>query len=230
LGYIDLLFVVGSLGAAMQDRWMFSASLGRFLLLPAAIGFLFPHSSAAQQARLAFDRNDPEITAFRTQRSAAPRALAPEEAAATSVRIPVLAFDAVPALVQRSLAPGETPRRERSLVTDPADPVWYSIEDDYGDITITVKADARIQHTFPEGHPLAPDAADASAPPRISVLEEASEPGMEGLIAEYTVYKFPNLPYTVTIECAPHLREQCRNLSLLAQDKDSLRLLAVPPE
>jgi hypothetical protein len=193
-------------------------------------GLLFPSAAGAQQARLSFDRNDPEIQAFRTQRSASPRALAPEEAAATSVRIPVLAFDAVPALVQRSLAPGAAPQRERSLVTDPADPVWYSVQDDYGDIVITVKADARIQHSFPADHPLAPNAADASAPPRISVLEESQEPGMEGLIAEYTVYKFPNLPYTVTIECAGHLREQCRDLGVLAQDKDSLRLLSVPPE
>lgn len=214
----------------MQGRWVFSASFGRFLLIPVGIGLLFSASAFAQQAPLAFDRNDPEIRAFLTQRSAAPRTLAPEEAAATSVRIPVLAFDAVPALVQRSLAPGEAPQRERSFVTDPADPVWYSLEDDYGDIVITVKSDARIQHSFPDGYPLAPDAADASAPPRISVLEEALEPGLEGLIAEYTVYKFPNLPYTVTIECAGHLREQCRDLSLLAQDKDSLSLLAVPPE
>jgi hypothetical protein len=213
----------------MHYRWAFSASLGGLLALSAA-GVLFPRSADAQQAQLTFDRNDPEIQAFRTQQSASPRAFAPEEAAAASVRIPVLAFDAVPALVQRSLAPGEAPQRERSLVTDPGNPIWYSVEDDYGDIVITVKADARIQHTFPEGYSLAPDAADASAPPRISVLEESQEPGMEGLIAEYTVYKFPNLPYTVTIECAAHLREQCRDLSVLAQDKDSLRLLSVPPE
>jgi hypothetical protein len=218
------------LGASVRDLKLFPASKSKLLVTTIAAGVLLPLAGGAQQARLSFDRNDPEIQAFVTQRAAAPRALAAEDAGMAAVRIPVLAFDAVPVLVQRSLAPGTPPQRERSFITDPADPIWYSIEDDYGDIVITVKADARINHTFPEGYPLAPEAADPSAPPQISVLDGALEPGLEGLIAEYTVYKFPNLPYTVTVECAAHLREQCRDLSLLAQDKDSLRLQAVPPE
>ena len=192
---------------------------------------LFPAAAGAQEARLTYDRNDADIQAFRAQNSVSPRALAPEESDLTSIQIPVLAFDAVPGLVQRSLAPGEAPQRERSVVTNPDDPVWYTIEDNYGDITITVKADARISHTFPENYPVAvavPDGTSRAA--GISVLDRDTEPGFEGLIAEYTVYKFPNIPYTVTIECSEHLRQQCRDLGVLAQDQDSLRLIAVPPE
>jgi hypothetical protein len=191
---------------------------------------VFPPSVRGQQDRLSYDRNDAEISAFRSQRSAAPRAFAPEEADLNIVTIPVLAFDAVPALVQRSLAPGAAPQRERSVVTNPSDPVWYTIEDDYGDITITVKADARISHSFPQGFPVAADRPDSSLAAGISVLDSEVEPGLEGLIAEYTIYKFPNIPYTVTIECAEYLRQQCRDIGLLAQDQDSLRLIAVPPE
>jgi hypothetical protein len=214
----------------MCEGGSFPALPGKCIAIMAAAFALSPLPVLAQQARLTYDRNDPEIQAFLTQRSAAPRILALEEAGLEAVKIPVLAFDAVPALVQRSLSPGEAPRRERSVVTDPDDPVWYTIEDDYGGITITVQADARISHSFPADFPVAPEPATPPGSQGISVLDQRLEPGMEGLIAEYTVYKFPNIPYTVTIECAEHLQEQCRDLSLLAQDKDSLRLLTVPPE
>lgn len=193
-----------------------------------AAAAVLPAPSRAQEA-LTFDRNDPEIRAFAQQRNAAPRALAPGETDLNLVKLPVLAFDAVPGLVQRSLAAGAAPQRERSLVTDPDNPVWYSLQDDYGDITITVKADTRISHTFPEGYPIGDVPAEGGRP-GISVMDRTVEPGVEGLIAEYTVYKFPNIPYTVTIECAERLRDQCRDLGLLAQDQDALRLIAVPPE
>jgi len=196
----------------------------------AALTVFVPAYVQGQQARLAYDRGDTEINAFLAARSASPRTLAPEEAGLDTVKIPVLAFDAVPGLVQRSIAPGVAPQRERSFVTNPADPVWYAIEDDYGDITVTVKADARISHAFPENYPLARDAGSPSAAPRINVMDETVEQGLEGVIVEYTLYKFPNIPYTVTIECAAHLREQCRDLGLLTQDKDGLRLIAVPSE
>jgi hypothetical protein len=195
-----------------------------------AASFGLPTAARGQDARLTYDRDDADIRAFRTQRSVAPRSLAPEESDLNTIQIPVLAFDAVPGLVQRSLTPGEPAQRERSVVTNPSDPVWYTIEDDYGDITITVKADARISHAFSEGFPVASESAGTSRGSGISVLDRDTEPGLEGLIAEYTVYRFPNIPYTVTIECAERLREQCRDLGLLAQDQDSLRLIAVPPE
>ncbi len=191
---------------------------------------MLPARAQAQQERLAYDRNDADIQAFRARNAAAPRTLQPEESDLHSIEIPVLAFDAVPGLVQRSLAPGEAPQRERSVVTDPDNPVWYAIQDNYDGITITVKADARIIHTFPEGYPIAAAPADPPRAAGISVLDRDVEPGAEGLVAEYTIYKFPNIPYTVTIECAEHLREQCRDLGLLAQDQDNLRLIAVPPE
>ena len=192
--------------------------------------FALPAAAWAQQAQLTFDRNDPEIRAFLSQRTAAPRALAAEEADLNLIKLPVLAFDAVPGLVQRSLSAGVSPRRERTLVTDPNNPVWYTIEDDYGDITVIVNADTRIMHTFPEGTPVAPEPADTSRAAGISVMDREIEPGIQGLTAEYTIYKFPDIPYTVTIECAEHLREQCRDLGALAQDQDNLRLIAVPPE
>jgi hypothetical protein len=214
-------------GCPRVPRNLRAAVLAGFLVFPVAV--------QAQQAELTYDRNDAEIQAFRTQNTVAPRTFAPEESNLNSIQIPVLAFDAVPGLVQRSLAPGEAPQRERSVVTNPDDPVWYAIEDSYGDITITVKADARISHSFPENYPVAavPDGTapdNASRAAGISVLDQDTEPGFEGVIAEYTVYKFPNIPYTVTIECAEHLRQQCRDLGVLAQDQDSLRLIAVPPE
>jgi hypothetical protein len=214
----------------MYDRGVCFPVPRNLLGLGMAAVLVLPATVRGQDGRLTYDRNDADIRAFRAERSVAPRALAPEESDLNVIRIPVLAFDAVPGLVQRSLAPGDAPQRERSVVTNPDDPVWYTIEDDYGDITITVKADARISHSFPAGFPITPQPAGASRAAGISVLDRDVEPGLEGLIAEYTVYKFPNIPYTVTIECAERLREQCRDLGLLAQDQDSLRLIAVPPE
>ena len=42
---------------------------------------------------------------------------------------------------------------------------------------------------------------------KVQVIDGDSEPGLEGAIAEYTVYKYPNIPYRVTIECEKRTRE-----------------------
>jgi len=76
---------------------------------------------------------------------------------------------------------------------------------------------------------LAPQGVSAQNDPQISVFDENGETGFQGVIVEYTVYKYPNIPYTVTIECTKEAKEKCRDLAVVAKDKDLLKLIAVPP-
>jgi hypothetical protein len=61
------------------------------------------------------------------------------------------------------------------------------------------------------------------------VFDERSEEGMEGAIAEYTVYKFGQVPYKVTIECSKQNKAHCKDIAVIAKDKDLLKLISARP-
>jgi hypothetical protein len=61
------------------------------------------------------------------------------------------------------------------------------------------------------------------------VFDESTEVGMEGAIADYTVYKFPDIPYRVTIECTQRIKATCRDIATIAKDRDLLKLLSARP-
>ena len=48
----------------------------------------------------------------------------------------------------RAFSTEARPQLERTIITDEAEPVWYQIVDRYGDMTITVEADLRVQHAI----------------------------------------------------------------------------------
>jgi hypothetical protein len=52
---------------------------------------------------------------------------------------------------------------------------------------------------------------------------------MEGAIAEYTVYKFPQIPYKVTIECTQRNKAMCRDVATIAKDRDLLKIISARP-
>ena len=49
---------------------------------------------------------------------------------------------------------------------------------------------------------------------------------MEGIIIEYTIQKFPNIPYTVTIECSGKAKSQCKDLAVITKDEALLGVIA----
>jgi hypothetical protein len=192
-----------------------------------------PRSVRADQIKV--DWSDPEIQKFSKERvTKPPMTLAiSQENRLNSLKLPVLAFDNIPQLVKNTSAPGLQPTApSRQVLMNEADPTWYQINDQYGDVSISVQASLTIHHEVSKDTiyvPSTPSGASVQTDPQISVFDETGEPGFEGLIVEYTVYKFPDIPYTVTIECTKQAKEKCVDLSVIAKDKDLLTLIAVPP-
>ena len=150
---------------------------------------------AAEQL-LGVDWSNAELTNFVTaKKEEAARGAAPvAPSRLDKVKLPVLAFEGAPGLVQNSFPGlGPQPMGTRDIHTDETNPVWYQIVDTYGDVTVSVSADLRVQHAFGADYPIYPTSGPGAAPtagPEVSVFDENDEQGMEGSIAEYTVTKF----------------------------------------
>jgi hypothetical protein len=148
------------------------------------------------------------------------------------LQLPVLAFEDVPQLVRNALGSNARATKPRKVITDPATPVWYHLVDTYGDVSITVDADLRVNHAHDSDfrihkRPLSMDGFKQGGKTKISVFDGAADEGMEGVIAEYTVHRFPDVPYTVTIECRGPAKAQCRDVATIDKDQALLKLVAV---
>jgi hypothetical protein len=186
-------------------------------------------SAAADSKALTVNWNDPELKGFAQERAAgiANGANVEEESKLTTLHIPVLAFERPPEAVTRNLRAGPEAEPERAEHFDEANPVWYQIVEDYGDVTVSIEADLRVQHTFDASHPVydkAVPGAAVSDEPQVSVMDENGEEGMEGSIAEYTFTRF-GVPYTVTVECTAAAKEQCKDTAQLAKDSALLKVV-----
>jgi hypothetical protein len=204
------------------------------LALAAALCLLLPRPGLGQEKSIQVDWQNPEIAAFVRDRTAnPPLSVGPgsaDEAKLARLKLPVLAFDTAPATASNAFSTGARPQLERTIITDEAEPVWYQIVDRYGDMTITVEADLRVQHQFPSNYPIyGPSSQGAAVEPQVSVFDERTEEGMEGAIAEYTVYKFGQVPYKVTIECTQRNKAQCKDIAVISRDKDLLKLISARP-
>ena len=198
----------------------------------AALAVLVPLASPvwAETKNLAVNWDDPELKGFAEQHAAAvANGLAPEEEASklSALHIPILAFERPPEAVTRNLRAGPEAEPERSEHFDQANPVWYQVVEDYGDVSVSIAADLRVQHTFDSSFPVydkvAPG-ANVSSEPEVSVMDEKSEEGMEGYIAEYTITRF-GVPYTVTVECTEAAKDQCKDKEQLAKDSALLKVV-----
>ncbi|MEQ1576078.1 MAG: hypothetical protein ABL894_00355 [Hyphomicrobium sp.] len=219
--------------ASIQRRNVLSPLLSRTVCMLAlgAMALAIPVNSdaAAQAKNLSVNWNDPELKGFAEERAAAvANGAAPEEESKLStLNIPVLAFERPPEAVSRNLRAGPEAAPERAEHFDPANPVWYQIVEDYGDVVVSIEADLRVQHTFDSNYPVystVPPGAAASDEPQVSVMDENGEEGMEGAIAEYTFKRF-GVPYTVTVECSEMAREQCKDTAQLAKDSALLKVV-----
>lgn len=182
------------------------------------------------QRSISVDWADPEIKQYmNTRQSNPPRSLkAGDESKLSKLKLPVLAFDRPPGTVNRALGVSAAPPPERKIVMDEAEPVWYHIIDKYKDVTITIDADLRIQQQV-SNTPIFLPPPSATAEPTVSITDERVEEGMEGLIAEYTVYKFGNVPYRITVECSKERKEFCKDPKQLLQDREVLRIISARP-
>jgi hypothetical protein len=192
---------------------------------------LLAGGAPAAEKLIAVDWDNPEIAAF-MQEQGARRSLGPAaDDKLSKVKLPVIAFETTPGIVQDTFRLGPKPAAERDVVVDEADPVWYQIVERYGDMTVSVEADLRVQHEFPASYPVYSAARRGAAPqagPDISVFDEENVEGVEGLIAEYTVMKF-GVPYTITIECSATAKEHCRDTTQIAKDSELLKIVRANP-
>jgi hypothetical protein len=127
------------------------------------------------------------------------------------VKLPVLAFDGAPGLVQNSFPGlGPQPMGTRAVHTDETNPVWYQIVDTYGDVTVSVAADLRVQHSFGADFPIYPTTVPGAAPtagPEVSIFDENDD------------------------ECTAATKAQCKDIAQIAKDSSLLKLVAAtPPE
>lgn len=181
------------------------------------------------QKKLVVDWADEELRTFNRARAAT----ASTPAALSNLRLPVLAFDDVPQLVKNALGPDARPTVPRKIVTDAKSPYYYSIEDTYGDITISVSADLRINHDLgPQFQTTAPTrpagtAPGVKTPAKITIVDGSNEGNQDSIAVEYTVQKFPNIPYTVTIECGKKSRGQCKDTAVISKDQLLLKVISL---
>lgn len=197
----------------------------------AAILALAGRASAADNL-LEVQWSDPEIKKF-VANAAPPRSLGPtEDDQLAKLKLPVLAFEATPGVAENTFRIGPRPETERDVVMDEANPVWYQIVERYGDVTVSVSADLRVQHEFPDTFPIYENksaGAAAQAGPTVSVFDDRASGGEEGYLAEYTINRY-GVPYTVTVECSVEAQEECRDTTQISKDAELLKLIrATPP-
>jgi hypothetical protein len=177
--------------------------------------------------------NDPEIQKFAKEHATnRPQSLEIAQVDRISrLKLPVLAFDSTPQLVKNAAPQGLAPTvPSHQILMNEADPTWYQINDEYGDIAISVQASLTVHHDVPKSTIYQPPPGLAvQNEPQIAVFDENGEPDFKGLIIEYTVYKYPDIPYIVTIECSEQSKEKCRDLAVITKDKDLLKLISAQP-
>ncbi len=188
-------------------------------------------SAAQAQSSLTVDWSKPEIRSFVDDkaRGVAPTALAQEQDRLGKLKLPVLGFARPPAQLTRSLGVSAAAAPKSKLVMDDDNPVWYHIVERYDGITITVDADLRLQENLPPSAKVYGRVPPPDSTTKISVIDGTTEPGMDGAVAEYTVYKFPNIPYRVTIECQKKAIDYCRNPEAITKDSDTLKVISARP-
>ena len=213
-----------------NTTWAVFAAAGAMALALAGVRLHAEEKTASGQKLLPVEWADGELAAFKATPKA-PQASA-DQARIDALQIPVLAFGEVPQIVKNVAGPNAKPLKPRSIITDPKQPYWYHLVDTYDGITVTVDADRRINHDVGPGFQIgaANTGAEATlgtkAKPRISIFDNSQEEGMEGLMIEYKVQKFPDIPYTVTIECSTKAKSQCKDLAVITKDQALLRVIA----
>jgi hypothetical protein len=180
--------------------------------------------TVAGQKKLRVDWTAPELKAFAQSRSAASSG----DTHFAALRLPVMAFVGVPQFVRNVYGPDAKPTQPRQYVTDPQNPYFYNIEDTYGDISITVSADLRINSDAgPDAQFPAPNTATTPATAaKITVGAGADGDGPD-IDLTFTIQKFPNIPYRVQIECGEKSAKQCKDLAVVAKDQSLLKVISL---
>jgi len=177
-------------------------------------------AEAQERKRIPVDHDDPALQRFRT----APRSATTSQPELPPRDIPVLNF------VQPPLDDPALPRAARkdpgqackqSPVHD-ADPGWYAIRHDCGNVVITITGEQRIQSRS------AAPAPRALAQPTV-IVPATGNPRIEaGFVAEITLYRFGNIPYSITVECNRASIALCKSEDRLKALVEKIDLTVAP--
>ena len=123
-------------------------ALGRSAAAAFAAFLSLPTAAWAADKLIEVQWTDPEIKSF-VAANAQPRSLGPTaDDQLAKLKLPVLAFEGTPGVAEKTFRLGPRPATERDVVMDEENPVWYQIVEHYGDVTVSVSADLRVQHEF----------------------------------------------------------------------------------
>lgn len=199
----------------------------RTLLAAAVTMAALPALTADAQApkRLSVDQNDPALEKFR---AAPPQAKGRSKADSQVLKqlegrnIPVLNFTTPP--LAKAARGRSTARCKQAVVTDD-DPGWYAIRHECGSTIITVIGDERVQAELQDAAPAGLAGKELRITPATGDVTDSG-----GLTAEMVLSRYPNIPYTVTVECTPANVSTCTTEAELRKIAESLGLVAVPPK
>lgn len=196
----------------MQERLVVMVSILALVLLDAFV------TRAPAESLINFNRNDPDIVAFREKYPGGESSVAGKKV--PSLALPVLDFTypAVAGIGGFENAMPETDREE--LLYDPKDPTNYSMQHSYDDVTIVVTADLNVQTKFD-------DKAKDIARDEVIVEPARRIDPEQPMMARVTLYKF-GIPYTIDVECGPKHIMLCRNTRQLRAIAERLALVSVP--
>ena len=189
----------------------------------------------ADEKLISVDWSHPDIQKFVAEEAANPPRMlaAAEQGQLAKLKLPVVGFDEVPGLFASVPSVGPQAKPEPTVVMDEDNPVWYEIIHDYGDMTVSVSADLRVQHTADANFKVYDEGPAGAAPETggltVSVFDEDNQEAIEGFKAEYTVHKYGDIPYRVVIECSEELKDSCRDRAAIARDSAALRIISASP-
>lgn len=178
---------------------------------------------ATATSLIAVDNSHPDLQNLRSA-APPPGLAAAERSRLDRLKLPVLLPD--PAATRQAAGAESAPKP--SIVTDDDNPVWYHAETDLGGVSITVEADLRIQHEFPEGYAVYGDKGPGAAPEAAEPLHGAKEEeGMANQVGQVTITRY-NVPYTITVTCEKPDSDKCRSAERMTRDGSVLKLFAAP--
>lgn len=212
----------------MSARSMRSSTLR---LGSSVFALLFSAAAVADEpAMLKPNWDDPEVKGFLEERTAVRGLGAEAETPQDKVQLPVLDFSAPPESATRSLRASPEPEAEPVFIYDEKNPVWYQLTHSYGDVTVTIEADLRVQQKLSPDDKVYESETRSLTPgePEVDIYADAEEEGSPGYVGEYTVEKF-GIPYTVRIECTKEVKEDCADASKIAASQALLKVTGGSP-
>lgn len=182
--------------------------------------------AASAGSLIEVELDNPELRQMRaTQGAAARTALGPTEGSRyDKLKLPLMIPD--PAATARAIGASVAPKP--TIMIDDEEPVWYHSETDLGGVQVSVEADLRVQHEFPESYPVYGEKAPGAAPEPPPPLHAGHvDEGMANKVGQVTVTRY-NVPYTITVTCENPDSDKCKMAEKMAQDASILKLIGAP--